>query len=108
MTPEENASLVLGTAAIEKRRKALDENFEIGQFYENAQHTKFQITELNERFVMLTELTGEGKRTAKNKKFTRAILAGLIEVKSFEQTRFGRREAYLDLRELEVGKLFNK
>lgn len=93
---------------LRQRKEAFNNNLAMGQFYENGYHTKFQVTELTERHLILTELTNAGKLTEKRRKFNREVFAGLIYTKVFEQAKFGRREAYMDLRELEVGKLFTK
>jgi len=89
------------------KRNEISEKFALGQFFENSHHTKFVISELDEYFVVITELTPLGEKTGKKKKFTRDIFAGLIANRHFGTTPFPKRETYFDLREYEINKFFN-
>lgn len=87
----------------------LNDDFAIGQFFEDGTLTKFIVTDLDENFITILELKNDGEPSAKKKKrFLRSTFVGLIINKHFGKAAFGRRETYFDLREFEVNKFYNK
>lgn len=81
----------------------------VGALYENAYNIKFEAVEVDERFIVLAELDVDGKKKSKGRrKYTKSVFAGLIMNKSFDTTRFARREGFLDLRGLGVNEFFNR
>lgn len=93
---------------MESKAEALSATFEVGQYFENGNHVKFQVTEMEGPFMILTELTTAGALTKKRKKYKKDVFAKLMINKYFDKTPFARRETYGDLRGLEIGKFFNK
>jgi len=90
------------------RTKKIYENLHKGQLFENGNKVKFEITEMNDTFVYLSELNPEGKLTEKKRKFLKESFVGLVNNKHFGETSFGHKEVYADMRKYEIGLLYKK
>ena len=91
------------------RKERLIHEMTVGALYESANNVKYEIVDTDERCIIVNELEPSGKQKYRAKrKFTKNIFADLIINKSFEPTKFRRREAYSDLRIYDVNKLFNR
>jgi hypothetical protein len=105
MNGEENFKWAeLRNSGIESKNK----NLAIGQFYENGNHVKYQVTDLNDEFAKITELENDGELTDIVRRIPRITFIELIINKHFEQSRVARREGYTDLKKYDVGSLYKR
>jgi hypothetical protein len=96
----------------ENQRIAFAANFEkiaLGNIYENGSMKKFEVTSLDENFVILTTLDNDGSLTSLRKKFDKEAFSKLITNKYFALAKIRKYVAYSDLRsKYEINSLFIK
>jgi len=86
----------------------IEEKLKIGKLFENGNKIKFELTNIDNIFVYLTELNPDGKLTDKKIKIFKDSFVGLIYNKHFGETNFRHKEIYADMRKYEIGLLYKK